>query len=125
MAASSGAQLRYAALVPLLVVISMPFVQAFSHGQNTFTSLLFLSITVALWRGERKFLAGIVGGLLFYKPQLGAVVAAALVLDLGWKSFAGLSRDWRGSARRHADRHARVDGRLVASTASQCALDAG
>lgn len=82
---------RYAGLVPLLVVISMPFVQAISHGQNTFISLLLLTITVILWRGERKLLAGLLGGLLFYKPQLGAVVAAAMALDLGWTAFAGLS----------------------------------
>jgi hypothetical protein len=28
--------------------------------------------------------------LLFYKPQLGAVVAAAMVVDLGWASLGGL-----------------------------------
>jgi hypothetical protein len=89
--ASRPWNLRYAGLVPFLIVISMPFVQAISHGQNTFTSLLLLTATVMLWRGERKLLAGIVGGLLFYKPQLGAVVAVAMVLDLGWSALAGLS----------------------------------
>jgi alpha-1,2-mannosyltransferase len=83
--------LRYAGLVPLLIVVSMPFVQAISHGQNTFTSLLLLTATVILWRSERKILAGIVGGLLFYKPQLGAVVAAAMLLDLGVPALIGLS----------------------------------
>jgi len=89
--ASHRWSMKHAGLVPLLLVISMPFVQAISHGQNTFTSLLLLTATVVLWRGERKMLAGIVGGLLFYKPQLGAVVAAAMVLDLGWPALAGLS----------------------------------
>jgi hypothetical protein len=89
--ASQSSSTRYPGLVPLLVVISMPFVQAISHGQNTFTSLMLLTFTVVLWRGERKILAGIVGGLLFYKPQLGAVVAAAMVLDLGWPALVGLS----------------------------------
>jgi Glycosyltransferase family 87 len=78
------------ALVPLLIVISMPFVQSFSHGQNTFTSLLLLTITVALWRSENRWFAGMVGGLLFFKPQLGAVVATVMVFDLGFPALAGL-----------------------------------
>jgi hypothetical protein len=78
------------ALVPLLVLISMPFLQAISHGQNTFTSLLLLVTTVTLWRNERAWLAGLSAGLLFYKPQLAAVVAAALVFDLGWRALGGL-----------------------------------
>jgi hypothetical protein len=78
-------------LVPLLMVISMPFIQAISHGQNTFTSLLLLTATVMLWRGRRTFLAGCCCGLLFFKPQLGAVVAAVMVLDLGLPALAGLA----------------------------------
>jgi hypothetical protein len=78
-------------LVPLLVVISMPFIQALSHGQNTFTSLLVLTVATVLWREKRKFLAGVTCGLLFYKPQLGAVVAVAMVLDLGWTALGGIA----------------------------------
>jgi len=78
-------------LVPMLIVISMPFIQAFSHGQNTFTSLLVLTVAVVLWRDQRKFLAGTVAGFLFYKPQLGAVVATVMAVDLGWTAVAGLT----------------------------------
>jgi hypothetical protein len=77
-------------LVPLLVLTSMPFMQALSHGQNTFTSLLILTGVVSLWRRKRAVFAGIVAGLLFYKPQLGAIIAMILVIDLGWKALAGL-----------------------------------
>ena len=80
-----------AGLVPLLLLTSMPFVQAMSHGQNTCTSLLLLTATVALWRAGRPVWAGIVGGLLFYKPQLAAVVAGVMVVDLGWAAVAGLA----------------------------------
>jgi hypothetical protein len=83
-------QWKHAGLVPLLILISMPFVQAISHGQNTLISLLLLTLTTLAWRGERRFIAGLAGGLLFYKPQLGAVVAAAMVVDLGWASLGGL-----------------------------------
>jgi hypothetical protein len=85
-----GSSWRHAALVPLLIVISMPFIQAISHGQNTYTSLLLLTITVAFWRGECPLLAGVTCGLLFYKPQLGAVVAVAMVFDLGWMALIGV-----------------------------------
>jgi hypothetical protein len=79
------------ALVPLLTAVSMPFIQALGHGQNTCISLLILSATVALWRKDRAIAAGAVAGLLFYKPQLGAVIAAAVVLTCGWRALGGLA----------------------------------
>ena len=78
-------------LVPLLIVTSLPFIQALGHGQNTCISLLLLSGTIALWRSDRLIAAGAVAGLLFYKPQLGALVAGALVLREGYKPLAGLA----------------------------------
>ena len=83
--------LRSAALVLLLLVTSMPFIQAIGHAQNTCTSLLLLSATVALWRAGRGVWAGVVGGLLFYKPQLAAVVAGVMAVDLGWTAALGLA----------------------------------
>jgi hypothetical protein len=78
-------------LPPVLIAISMPFIQAISHGQNTYTSLLLLTVTVVLWRKEKRFLAGAIAGLLFFKPQLGAVVATVLIADLGWSALAGVA----------------------------------
>lgn len=77
-------------LIPLLLCTSMPFIQAMTHGQNTLVSLLVLCLTLTFWRGGRPMAAGLVGGLLFYKPQLGAVVAVALVLTQGWWALVGL-----------------------------------
>jgi hypothetical protein len=79
------------ALIPLLLCTSMPFIQAMTHGQNTMVSLLLLCGTVSFWRGGRPVAAGLVGGLLFYKPQLGAVIAVALVLTQGWRAVMGLA----------------------------------
>jgi hypothetical protein len=58
------------ALVPLLICVSLPFVQALGHGQNSCLSLLLLTATAVLWRGgrARAFAAGACAGLLFYKP---------------------------------------------------------
>ena len=79
------------ALVPLLVVLSTPFIHALSHAQNTCVSLLLLTGAVMLWRSERALLAGLVGGLLFYKPQLATIVAVVMVFDLGWRAAAGFT----------------------------------
>jgi alpha-1,2-mannosyltransferase len=86
-----AAPAKIAALIPLLIVTSMPFIQATTHGQNTMVSLLLLCATVTFWRARRALLAGLCAGLLFYKPQLGAVVAAAIVLTLGWRAIVGLT----------------------------------
>jgi hypothetical protein len=78
-------------LVPLLILVSMPFIQAISHGQNTFLSLLLLTVTVALWRSGRTLSAGVVCGLLFYKPQLALILAAVLVAMEGRRALMGLA----------------------------------
>jgi hypothetical protein len=81
---------RTIGLVPLLILLSMPFVQAMSHGQNTLISLSILCGVVTFWRDKRAVLAGGLCALLAYKPQLAAVVACVLVLSLGWKALVGL-----------------------------------
>jgi hypothetical protein len=78
-------------LVPLFVLTMMPCFQAFCHGQNTFFSLLLLTTTVALWRSDQPLLSGLVCGLLFYKPQLGALVALALCISQGRRALLGIA----------------------------------
>lgn len=87
---SESADWRVLGLVPAIVLNSLPFHQALNHGQNTFGSLLILAGTVTLWMRGRGFWAGICCGLLFYKPQLGAIVAVVLVLNMGWRALAGV-----------------------------------
>src|SRR5258707_9199072 len=79
------------ALVPLLVVLPLPFWQALCHQQNTFISLLLLTAATACWRNGRGFSAGVFAGLLFFKPQLAAIFALALIIGLGWRAVAGLA----------------------------------
>jgi hypothetical protein len=76
-------------LVPVLVVLSMPFMATMTHGQNSGTSLLILTATVYFWRQGKGLSGGLVGGLLFYKPQLAVVLALMMVLDLGWEAGVG------------------------------------
>jgi hypothetical protein len=77
-------------LVPFLVLLAMPCFQVICHGQNTFFSLLLLTITVVLWRGGYPLMSGIVCGLLFYKPQLGLVIAAVLCFSQGRRAILGV-----------------------------------
>jgi hypothetical protein len=79
-----------AALLWMLVLVSMPCIMALGHAQNTCTSLLILTVAVTFWRSKRAFFAGLVGGVLCYKPQLAAVLAGAMVMTLGARALAGL-----------------------------------
>jgi alpha-1,2-mannosyltransferase len=84
------AERRIRWLVPVLVMASMPFCQAMGHQQNTFLSLLLLSVAVTCWRSGLPFAAGVCAGLLFYKPQLALVVSVVLVADAGRRAALGL-----------------------------------
>jgi len=95
---SESGDWRIIGLVPAILLNSLPFHQALNHGQNTFTSLFILALTVWFWRkaaeqrsGWNALWAGMICGLLFYKPQLGAAVAIVLVLHLGWRAVAGVA----------------------------------
>ena len=76
-------------LGPAVMCVSMPFVLTVFHAQNTFLSLLLMAIVVTAWRSGRAFWAGLAAGVLFYKPQLAAVIVAALVVTQGWRALAG------------------------------------
>jgi len=77
------------ALAPALMCVSLPFIQTIMHGQNTFLSLLLAAVVVTMWRQGRGLAAGAMAGLLVYKPQLAAVILAAVVVSLGWRAFLG------------------------------------
>ena len=87
-------------LLVALMVVSLPFSQALMHGQNTFTSLLILSTAASLWlaaacrTGRSRFpldlIAGLVAGLMAYKPQLAMVVAVAMAITLGRRAILGM-----------------------------------
>lgn len=79
------------ALAPVLTLIPLPFWQAMMHQQNTFISFTLVTLAVTLWRSERLFCAGLVCGLLFFKPQLGAILAAVLLATGGRRALTGLS----------------------------------
>jgi len=81
---------QHRGLVTVLVLASAPFLQSLTHGQNTPISLLLVVAIAHAWRGGRDVLAGALTGLLLYKPQLAAAIAAVLVLHRGWRAAGGL-----------------------------------
>lgn len=92
-----GAGWRCWGLVPLLLLISMPFWQAICHLQNTCVSLLIVCGVVTCWRAAFEnprvvrwgVAAGALCGLLIYKPQLACAISLVLCLSLGWRAAAG------------------------------------
>lgn len=76
-------------LVPAAMLVAPPLIQALGHGQNTPLSLLLLTLTVLAWRAHEPIWAGLCCALLFYKPQLAAVMFVALSLTLGWRVWVG------------------------------------
>jgi hypothetical protein len=77
-------------LVPAMLLVAPPTIQALGHGQNTPFSLLLLTITVLAWRAREPLWAGLACSLLFYKPQLATIVFFALTLTLGWRVWIGM-----------------------------------
>jgi len=75
----------------LLVVCLSSFFWAFSGGQNTFFSLLILTVFCALLMSGREFLAGLVLSALAFKFQLLVVPAGLLLLKRRWRAMIGLS----------------------------------
>lgn len=77
-------------LVPAALIAAPATLQALGHGQNTFLSLLLVTLIVAAWRGRLPIAAGLACALLCYKPQLAAIVSLALLGTLGWRVGVGL-----------------------------------
>jgi Glycosyltransferase family 87 len=88
--ARESADWRTWLLIPVLMVLSTPFIHALSHAQNTCTSLLLVTCIALAWRNGRSIAAGLIAGLLFYKPQLAAALGAVLIFSMGWRVLIGL-----------------------------------
>jgi hypothetical protein len=73
------------------MLLSIPFLHALSHGQNACTSLLIVTLVITAWRANRPLLAGLIAGLMAYKPQHAVVLGGMLVLALGWRAMLGLA----------------------------------
>ena len=76
-------------LIALLAAAAPPFFTLLRYAQLSAFSLLLLSLALTALRRDRRFLAGLVLGTLIFKPQLGVIVAVALVAAAEWPILAG------------------------------------
>ena len=74
----------------LLVVALPPWFQAFAGGQNSFFTLLILTVFAALLIKRRELLAGLVLSLLAYKFQYILLPAGLLLFKRRWRALIGL-----------------------------------
>jgi hypothetical protein len=75
-----------------------PVFAAVSFGQNSLLSLGILSAGALLWLGKKHLLAGLVAGLLAYKPQLAVGLGLLWFCDArrSWPALVGLAATTAG-----------------------------
>ena len=75
----------------LLLALAFPAVFVnLTHGQNGFLTAALLTGAIALL-DERPIVAGILFGLLAYKPQFGILIPLVLVVSARWRCLAAAS----------------------------------
>ncbi|HZA37094.1 MAG TPA: glycosyltransferase family 87 protein, partial [Vicinamibacterales bacterium] len=79
----------YGALVAILAAGSPAFFTLIRYAQLSGLSLLLLSLALVALVHDRRLLAGVVIGLLVFKPQLGVVIALVMILAGEWRIVAG------------------------------------
>jgi hypothetical protein len=85
---AGGQATRLACFLPLLAIYS-PLVENLTTNQKGSVVLLLFAATFALLRSGRPFAAGMVFGLVAFKPQLALVIALAMLIKRQWRFVAG------------------------------------
>ena len=81
----------YRTEVMLLAAASPALFQLVIHGQNSVIALASYTGGWLYLRSGRRFLAGVVLGCLFYKPQLAVALCAVLLFTGGWRVLSGMA----------------------------------
>ena len=68
-----------------------PFWSLVLHGHNTIVPLLGFFLGWRALARDRRFLAGLAFGLLFFKPQFGLVLAVFVICGREWAMLGGLA----------------------------------
>lgn len=76
--------------VLLLAAASPALWQLVLHGQTSVVAMASLTAGMLLLRAQRDVLAGVVLGVLFYKPQFALTIGAVLVATGRWKAVAAM-----------------------------------
>jgi hypothetical protein len=80
------------ALAPWAIVAAVAFVpviECFTSSQKGTVCLLILTATFLLQNGKKPLAAGLIFGLLVFKPQLTLAIAAAMLLKGQWRFVVG------------------------------------
>ena len=70
-------------------LLYMPVIESLTSNQKATVCLLILTATFVLMNRKQPFWAGVVFGLLAFKPQLTLVIGAAMLLKLQWRFLWG------------------------------------
>ena len=73
----------------ILAAGSPAFFTLIRYAQLSGLSLLLLSLALVALVRDRRFLAGVVIGLMVFKPQLGVVIGLVMILAGEWRIVAG------------------------------------
>jgi hypothetical protein len=74
-----------------LALTFLPLLVGFMLGQNTALTMLILSGAGRLFHERRELGAGMVLGLLFYKPQLAVPLLLVLFVAMSWRALLGVA----------------------------------
>jgi hypothetical protein len=81
----------YRTEVMLLAAASPSLFQLVIHGQNSVIALASYTAGWLYLRSGQRFLAGVILGCLFYKPQLAVALCAVLLFTGRWRVLAGMA----------------------------------
>ena len=74
---------------PLLCAVYYPVIVNLASSQKATVCLLIFTTTYVLLRSERRFLAGLVFGIVAFKPQLAIVVPLFMAIRGEWRFVGG------------------------------------
>ncbi|MDP7016232.1 MAG: glycosyltransferase family 87 protein [Pirellulaceae bacterium] len=80
---------RWGRWMPVAVAVFAPFVENLNSSQKGVVCWLILATTLALLQRRRSFAAGLVFGLLAFKPHLALLIAVAMVWKRQWPFMWG------------------------------------
>ena len=72
-----------------MVILFPPTLAWFAYGQATPFILLIFTLSFALLRSGKDFMAGIVLGMLAFKPQLAIPLVLPIIINFRWSAIAG------------------------------------
>lgn len=80
----------FASTVAICAIAFPPLFHFFVRGQTSALALACFTAAYCAFRADRKWLAGVALGFLFFKPQFLVAIPIVLLLARAWKEFLGL-----------------------------------